>query len=302
MIIYLVFGTVILACLIGLARIIVPKLPQLAMIDNSIIPEEREAQKKKELMHGKLHRNLTGAVRTTGEWMAPRTDKVREAFRARYRTLLALDKQFKKEKPVTPAQAREKIATLIVEAAALAKEGHAPEAEKKYIEALGFDPRQVEAYRGLADLYVDEKRHERAQETLAYLVKALIRENRCIHGSGIRSFRAEENEGACPATPAAHADIAGRCIALAWACEALGDGSGARDAYERAVAVEPSNPRNLDLLLDACILGGDKRRAEEVYDQLLTVNPENMKLEEFAGRIQAMQETAPEAKKHRKKA
>ena len=300
MIIYIVFGIIAALCLVQLGRIVVPKLPQIAMVDTSLIPEVREAEKKKEIVRGKLHRNLTDAVRVTGGLLAPIGDKVQEAFRGHYRALLDIDKQFKKEQPMEPARLRAKVGTLIAEGASLAGEGRSDDAEKKFIEALALDPRRLEAYRGLADIYVEKKRFDRAKETLAYLAKALIRENRCIHGTGIRSFASEENEGACPATPAAHADIAGRWVALAAVCESLADADGATDAYERAVAVEPSNPRNLDLLLEACILGGDKRRAEEVLEQLGTVNPENGKIEGFAERMQEMAMT-PDVKKRSKK-
>ncbi|MEY4723634.1 MAG: Tetratricopeptide repeat [Candidatus Parcubacteria bacterium] len=285
---YAFFSAVILVSLVWLARIVVPKFPQLAIIDTSIIPEEREMKKKRELLRGKMHRTMTGASRAVGGFMAPKADAVRDLFRGSYRRLLDIERQFKREKRIPPAAARERLVALVAEGHALAKESRYPEAEKKFIEALGYDPRHIEAYRGLADLYLEEKRFDRAKETLAYLAKALIRENRCIHGSGIRTFQSEENAGACPASPAVHADIAGRWIALAAACQALGQDKGAKDAYERAVAVEPANPRNLDLLLEACIMGGDKRRADEVLLQLGTVNPENNKLEEFGGRLKAM--------------
>jgi len=299
---YIVFGIIDAICLFKLAQIILPKLPQLALIDTSIIPEVREAEKKKEIMRDKLHRNLVGVVQATSTWVTPKAEQVREGFRGSYRSLLAIDKQFKKEKPLTPVQTRERVAALVMEAAASAKDGRAGEAEKKFIEALGFDPRRIDAYRGLADLYVEQKRHDRAKETLNYLAKALIRENRCIHGVGRYSFSTEENANACPASPVVHADIGGRWIALAWTCESMGDLRGAYEAYERAIAVEPTNPRNLDLLLEACILGGDKRRAEEVLSQLRNMNPENMKLEDFSHRVRGLAEAQPEVRKRLKKA
>lgn len=300
--IYGLFGGAILVGIVMLARIVLPKFRQLALIDTSIIPEEREAKKKREIMHGRTHRILSDAVRTTNTAIAPRWEQVRDAFRSKYRKLLDANRAFKREKPLTPPETRERIVTAVTQAKAFAEADKTVEAEKKFLEALGYDPRHVEAYRGLADLYMDAKRYERAKETLQFLIKSLIRDNRCIHGAGRRSFAqtAEANPNACPASHAAHADIAERCIALAAALSELKDEEGSRASFELAVNMEPTNPRHLDLLIEACILGGDKRRAEEVFEALKDANPENMKLEEFRERIIALVEPA-EAKRRRKR-
>lgn len=300
-IIYSGCGVVIVYCLARLAAIIVPKFPQLALIDNAIIPEEREARKKKEIMHGRTHRILTGGFAALGEALVPLWERLRDAFRAKYRDLLSRQRELRKENPLTPAEQREKIAAALSEAAKLAAAGKGSEAEQKYMEALGFDPRREEAYRGLADLYMDARRYDRAKETLQYLIKALIRENRCIHGAGRRAFATgvEENPNACPATPAVHSDIAARSVALAAAFNELKDPEGSFGAYELAVNMEPANPRYLDLLLEACILGGDKRRAEEVFEALREVNPENGKLPDFEQRVTDLEEPVERRRKRK---
>ncbi|MEY4744907.1 MAG: hypothetical protein RL272_852, partial [Candidatus Parcubacteria bacterium] len=97
-------------------------------------------------------------------------------------------------------------------------------------------------------------------------------------------------ERECQASASAHADIAAGCFDLGLAAQAAGDARDARSAFERAVAFEPANPRHLDLLLDACILEGDKSRASEVFARLKSANPENNKLDSLAERIAAMPE------------
>jgi tetratricopeptide (TPR) repeat protein len=301
-VLYAACGIVILFCLVRLAVIIVPKFPQLALIDNDIIPEEREARKKKEIMHGRTHRILAGGVGMMGKSLGPLWERLRDAFRAKYRELLDLRKQFRRETALSPAEVRERIAAALASADKLAEAGKGAEAEKMYMEALGYDPRRVEAYRGLADIYLEARRYDRAKETLQYLIKALIRENRCIHGAGRRAFAtgAEENPNACPASPAAHADIAARSAALATAFAELRDEEGMLGAYELAVNMEPTNPRYLDLLLEACILGGGKSRAEEVLEALRAVNPQNAKLPDFEERTAAMPDESGARRKRKK--
>lgn len=297
MLFYAVFFVIIAVCTVMLVSILARKFPQLTIIDTAAIPAEREAERKKEIMRARLSR-------MTGEWgkrvaagVNRKLDRAREEFRVQYRKVLEIEKQMRKERFMTPAERRERVVGLRAEAEALAKESKIAEAEKKYIEALSFSPRDLDSYRGLGALYLAAKRYEQARETLAYLAKALLRDNRCIHGMGRRSFAAAENSSGCPASSAVHADIAGRFLDLAAACEPLDDRRGARAAYERAVAVEPANPRHLDLLLDACILGGDKERAEEVFAQLERVNPENMKLAALAERLDAMPAPQPAGRK-----
>ena len=283
---YAVFFIIILACITKIVMIVVQKFPNLTIIDTEAIPAEREAKRKKELMQERLARKTGELGKQVDAKVKVHVDRFRELFRVQYRKVLEAERQLRKDRFMTPVERRERTAMVLIEAATLAKDGRAVEAEKKFIDAIALSPRDAESYRGLGVLYLRIKRYEQAKETLAYLLKLLVKENRCIHTSGRRSFMTEENPRACPASNAAHADLAGRALDLAAACEGMSDRHAATEAYERAVAVEPSNPRHLDLLLDACILEGDRARAEEVFAQLEKVNPENMKLPTFAERIE----------------
>jgi aspartate beta-hydroxylase len=54
-------------------------------------------------------------------------------------------------------------------------------------------------------------------------------------------------------------------VGLAYACRALGDGAGVLAAAERALALEPRNPRALLLKADHLAAGGDDRAASSFY-------------------------------------
>ena len=57
------------------------------------------------------------------------------------------------------------------------------------------------------------------------------------------------------------------------------------DAIQQAVELEPQNPKYLDKLVEISVLCGDKKKAEEAYNQLRMVNPENQKLVVFKDKI-----------------
>jgi tetratricopeptide (TPR) repeat protein len=297
---YLPFFAVIAVSLFTLGGIVARKFPQLTLIDAESLPKERDAKRKREIIRRRVDRLAGAWGRKFAADVLKSLETARERFREQYRKVLALERKYRKELRLTPAAVREKVPGLLVEAAALVNEGKAAEAEKKYIEVVSLDSRSADAYRGLARLFLDDKRYEQARETFAYLIRMAVKENRCLHGKGRHSFSgAVPNPGSCPASSLTHADIAKHCVDLAYACQSLGDVPGTVEAYERAVAMEPSNPRHLDLLLDACILGGDKVRASEVFGRLAEVNPENNKLSLLQEKIASLPD-APDQKKARK--
>jgi Flp pilus assembly protein TadD len=67
-----------------------------------------------------------------------------------------------------------------------------------------------------------------------------------------------------------------------------GEEDKAREAYERAVELEPGNPRYIDGLLDMLIMMGKVKEAKENLRELKKANPDNNKIEEFEKRIKDM--------------
>jgi len=68
----------------------------------------------------------------------------------------------------------------------------------------------------------------------------------------------------------------------------LGDKEKALSSLQKAQQLEPNNPKILDRILHVSILLGNKPLAEEAYDKIVRVNPENGKLEDYKKRIKAL--------------
>jgi len=278
----------VIACLAAAAWVVVRKFPQLTLIDTEALPLERDAKKKKAIIQDRASRMTAAFGRRIAAALTRWFERRQEGFRRSYRKVLALERQYRKEKPVLPAEVDAKIAAYAADAERLIKTGEYGDAEKKYIEILSMDRKNANAYWGLGALYLESKRHEQARETYAYLVRILRKGSRCTHAENgaVSALRP------CAADAAAHADIAAAYLDLGLATQASGEAPQARAALERAVAFEPANPRHLDLLLDACILEGDKSRASQVYAQLRAANPENNKLDALAERIASLPDPA----------
>ncbi len=289
MLFYAVIFGVIIVCLGAMLAIASRKFPQLTLIDTAALPKEKETQKKKQIMDERVRR-------MAGEWRAALVkaftaffERLQQGFRRQYRKLLSLEKKYAPQPPAPAVSAEEmkaKAVRALEEASALAGEGKFEEAERKYVEAVKLDRTNVGAYRGLGDLYMSQKDYVHAKETYAYLVKASVRA--CCAGRRKKTAPAGQIGLACDAPPADLAEIAKNYLSLALACRALGDGAGAKLALENAVAHEPANPKHLDLLIEACILEGDKERAFEVFRKLKEVNPDNQKLGALYERISAI--------------
>ena len=284
---YIICAALLILSAIIILVIIARKFRQLTLIDVDSLPQEREQQKKKEIIELRVARMVSAWWDRCREKAGAPVGHVKQRFRAAYRRVLEIERQLVPKKADTPSSIRERILSLIVEAEALAKADKLLEAEKKYVEAAGLNVRNATVYRGLADVYVRLKQWSQAKETLGFLVKVAAKSG-CMHARvaygqkwGIKGIQ-------CSATQAEHTELARDYLMLGGVCQELGDFDCSRRAFASALVFEPSNPRYLDLLLEACILVGDKAMALDTFAKLKEANPDNQKLPALYERVVAI--------------
>lgn len=304
MLFYAICGAIIAISTGGILVIVVRKFPQLTLIDTASLPKERESKKKKDIIKDRVGRKMSGWGRNLLETAARPFELLRGAFRRQFRRLLTLDKQLR-QKTLDPAAQRQKIRDLLEQASGFTAQGNLSEAEKRYIEVISLDRKHVAAYRGLGVLYLGNKQYMQTKETLGYLVK-LMAKGGCAyakaaqHSAPERQRIPESADKRCAESPTEHAEMAKDHLNLGLTLKALDEARPSRLAFEGAVLFEPSNPKYLDLLLEACILEGNKERAWEVLDRLQAVNPENQKLDALRERISQLPESKREKLKEKK--
>lgn len=285
MIYYWLFGGIGVLCLIGIGIIVVRKFPYLSLINTEDLPEEQAAKKKREIIQGRVARKATEIGRKMSTAMTEQATKAGTWMANAQTHLEDLERQYRgpEKKPLveTPADPKERSEALLAEAEKLARLGDATTAEEKFIEAISWNAKEERAYRGLAELYATTKRYGQAVETLDFLVKMVKRENGCRHGEGV-------DDGTCPASSAAHADIASYLANAAASALAQGDSYEARTRLSRAIALVPMNPRYLDMMFEACMSDGDREAAAEALDKLKVANPDNQKIGLFEERLRAL--------------
>lgn len=295
---YIIFFTIIAASVVVALVIVGRKLPQLTLIDTDILPKERETKRKKEIFQRRVDRHTNAWWQRTLDRIVPHVWRIRNGFRAMYGKMLVLDSQYTEEKPLTPEDIEDKVRTLMLKAERLIEEDDVEGAEKAFVQVISLDQKHIFAYAGLGDLYMDSKQYEQAREMFGYLIRLSVRD--CAFskpkqekGKRPKGHIAMVHAEDCQESAEVHAEAAKNYAKYGETFEVKDDIAGARLAYEQAVLYEASNPRYLDLLVEACILEGDQERAREVLRTLDEVNPENQKLESLQERIKEMQASAP---------
>ena len=265
--------------------IVIKKFSRLTTIDIATIPKEREVQKKNEIIAGRIARQLRDRMSLSADRLAPFFGNLQKRFYTFYEKISVAEHQYQRRIFSSPDERRRRIEILMNEALTLRDTKQFLEAEKRYVEVVRLDPHSIPAYHALGDLYLDAKDYEQARETFAFL---LAHHEKEVARMTSRQRGRASSDGQSEEMNALRVELAKDADALGYCCVMLEDYEAGIEAYERAVAMEPSNPKYLDFLLDACILGGDQRDAWAVFAKLQQANPENQKLDELRGRIQSM--------------
>lgn len=292
MLYYVLPMAVIILSLGAIAMIVARKLPQLTLIDTESIPKEQNLARKKQIMDERVRRAAEDWSKGALKAVTPVAVGARDSFRRLFKRLLTIDRQFAISKPVDPDKGHDRAEKVRAEAKKLIDENKFGEAEKKLISVLAFDELNDGVYRDLGDLYTRIKRHDRARDTYAFLVKVLIKRScgqQTADSKGVPVPRFEAFSEDCPAGSEAHADIAKQYDNFGLASQSAEDFASARAGFEHAASFEPGNPKHLDLLVEACIMDGVKDRALAAWERLREVNPDNKKLNPLRKRIEKME-------------
>lgn len=279
MIITIISILVTIVCLAVILSIIGKYWQALNSIDLESLPSERDARTKKKIVSERLRRqyhHVRARVGTTAEPLTAlvreRTRRMRDAFSD---TLDSLRRQKRgthehEHDDELPRTAR--IDRALAAAEQLSAAAEFEEAEKRYIDIIAQDAKNLKSYEGLSRIYVRQKEWASAQEVLEFLcTNARERVKNTID------------------------DPAQQSMLEMQLAEWLEELSGVylmreqRDSAERtmreAVEIQPQNPKFLDASLEMYIMLGKRREARAALSCLRDTNPENQKLSEFEARI-----------------
>lgn len=262
MIFYIIPGSIIVICLIGVLVIVVRKFPQLVLINVESIKGAKETMVRNRIMADRIMR-ATKKVSTKFSFLDNLGRVITSFFSKLHKKLLDLEDKYELKLKRTEGKRESgtggQVKILIESAYEAIKSEQWEKGEKYFIEAISIDGKSKEAYRGLANLYNAQKQYDQARETLEYILKLYPRDP----------------------------DI---YFELGEVYKSLDKIEKSVKYFKKAVDCSPKNPRNLDVLLETCIIVGDKKMAKTIFKKLSKVNPENQKLEDFNRRIKDIEE------------
>lgn len=265
---------VIVISLIIIVYIIGKKVPKLRLIDTSTIREEKESSVKKKILEVRWQRAINGLKKFFIAFTRPILGKVFRFFLELYKRVMELEKIYtkalreRKEEKIDP---RARLANYLEKGDILKAEGKSEAAEDYYIRALEIDDKNVFAYRGLAELYVERKDYGKAVETMNFLIRLF-----------------SSSQGAEEENPERRSILAKAYADVSEVEEILERHNEALQNIKKAHDLEPNNPRFLDLLLNFSIIVKDKKLAQDALWKLREANPENQKLDELERKVQEL--------------
>ncbi|MBI5135048.1 tetratricopeptide repeat protein [Candidatus Uhrbacteria bacterium] len=220
---------------------------------------EQEYHRKKELVVRRAERQMEEWWSTIKTYARPIISSAVSITKRWYQALIELEQRYRKNVEalkLTGPQKVERITTMLDAAdAEMAKEDWG-QAEAKFIEVLTMQNTHLRAYEGLAEVYWNMGKWKEAMETYKFVAR-LLQEK----------------------TPIGYyhrwAEAAKECERYSQAIKAL----------QKAIEIEPNNPRTLDLLTENAILDGNLDLARDALEKLKIANPENQKIADFQKRI-----------------
>lgn len=257
------FLFVILAALLVIVVIVSGKIPQLRVIDVDSIPKERERKVKETLILQKFQRTggakLQGAAKAASAVVGAVSRQGRRAVQRLYRLEQYYQKLKRSEDEGIHRYSDETIKTRLEEAQALIKQEEYIPAEKIFIDIISHNPKSVDGYEGLGNMYLASGSLDQARETLQFALR-------------LSPGNASVN------------------VSLAELELKLGEPKKALPFLRKAVEKRSKNPRYLDYYIETALEVGSLKDAREGIQTLKEVNPENKKIGDFEARFQEKKE------------
>jgi hypothetical protein len=251
---------ILIISFLGALYFLIKKIPKLRMIDIDSMPEERGRKVKERIILQRFERLKSKKIGGAQKVITGAGKEVSRRGRRVVQKLYRLEQYYQKLKKQTGEQSglnQENIKKLLAEAQDLEKQGEYIPAEKKYIEIISHHPKCVEAYEGLGNMYLLDKKIEQARETL--LFAAMLDEKDA--SVQMRLAELEQEDG-------------NREKALVYA--------------SRAVEIREKNPKYLDLYIQISLKSKSSKDARKGIKLLKEVNPENKKIEQFEADLEVL--------------
>jgi Tfp pilus assembly protein PilF len=258
-----ILGIMLLLGLGIILWVVLRKIPQLRVIDVESIPKERERKVKEQLILSRFQRSGGVKLQKVAKISSGVVGAISRQGRRAVQRLYRLEQYYQKLKRSgdegTHRYSDETVRARLEEADVLVKQEEFIPAEKIFIDIISHNPKSVDGYEGLGNMYLVNDQLDQARETLQFALRL---------------------------SP----DDASLNVSMAELENTQGNQKAALPYLKRAVTKRSKNPRYLDYYIETALDVGSLKDAREGIQALKDVNPDNKKIEEFEARFQEKKE------------
>lgn len=264
--------------------IMVRRFSALASLDVDNIPAEKEAKFKERIIIDRLKRIFLKWSSRFSRLFRPVENLFGDFFNWLSLKFNNLKDSYKAAPVVPTADTEKRVEQLFNEEEELRRKNDLTAAEKKLIEIISLDSKNIRAFKALAHLYFERKDFEEAKQTFEHILK--LKEDDEESYEGLAQIAKERGNLDLARDEYLkslnfNSERGQTYFDLALVYEAMENYNEALDNLKKALKIEPKNPRYLDTMLRISIIIKDKALAADVFEQLKKVNPDNQKLAEF---------------------
>lgn len=253
------FGILIFISLLVVVAVIIRKIPQLRVIDVDSIQKERSKKIKEQLILSKLQRTGGARLQKGAKVFSSVGKEVSRYGRRAVQKLYRLEQYYQKlSKSASEGihqYSEETIKKRLEEANKLIREDEFIPAEKIYIDIISHNPKSIEAYEALGNMYLANDQVDQAKETLSF-------------------------------TLTLSPDDASVNVSLADVAMKQDKPNDALNYLRNAVEKRSKNPKYLDYYIEIALQVGSLKDARSGISTLKEVNPENKKIVDFEKQFQ----------------
>ncbi|MBU1132256.1 tetratricopeptide repeat protein [Patescibacteria group bacterium] len=280
---YLNIALILIAavCFIIIIALFIRKIPRLRTLDVDTVPEAQAAKVRDRILLDRMLRKTTAGKEIVKNKTIPIFAILKNAILKVFKKIYEMEKSFEKHSSggsgLSDAELNNKIKHLLDEAKQLIKNENIADAEKILIEIISLDHKNVDAYKMLAQVYLNEKEYKQAIQTFQFILKVEMKNSKTI------VKKDESGKEKKSITNALELAILYTDIGTIY--QKMGKNDQSLINYKKALDLEPNNPKHLDQIIEISIMLKNKEMAAEMLSRLAGVNPENQKLKEWQDKI-----------------
>lgn len=280
-----IFLVLAIAALATVGAIVVRHWKEIRLLDPDSIKEERVRQTREHIIQQRFSRMTSGVAAPLGAMVKRGLLEGKKAFHAAYIRLVKLERFYTRAKSPFAAIApsvKDRLKILLDEAKSLARDLKWADAERRFLEVLAMDDRNVDAYKGLGTIYLKQKLLPQARETFEFLVK-MNKQDASSYASIAEVAEAEGRMDEAERMYRKAVDLQPKqphyAVALARMYVEKGAAEDAWPLIVAAVNAEPKSPKYLEMKMEIALETRRQAEARRAYDRLRLVIDDRKKLQ-----------------------